>query len=133
MTVLVIQVPSIMPELPGSNILDHKIKGQFDDKSFTLLEKLGYHFSKPTRLVELKDDVTGEKIHGLTKEQMMLREQGRYDSTLKFGLGFKLLEPLRISTKKGKETTSSHYASVEKDKKLEDEMHRKIDTLCLCI
>ncbi|PHU00352.1 hypothetical protein BC332_30139 [Capsicum chinense] len=83
-----------MPELPGSNTLDHKIKGQFDDKSLTVLEKLGYHFSKPTRLVELKDDVTGEKIHGLTKEQMMLREQGRYDSTLKFGLGFKLLEPL---------------------------------------
>ncbi|PHT46175.1 hypothetical protein CQW23_15333 [Capsicum baccatum] len=77
----IIQVPSIMPELRGSNTLAHKIK----------------------------------------EAQMKLRKQGHYVAIPKFGLGFKLLESLRISTKKGKETTSSHYSSVLKDKEFEDE------------
>ncbi|KAF3616618.1 hypothetical protein T459_19150 [Capsicum annuum] len=94
MSVPVIHVPYIMPELPGSNTLAYKIKGQFGEKSFTLLEKLGYDFSNPTRLGELKDEVTGEKIHGLTEAQMKLRKQGHYVATPKFGLGFKLPEPL---------------------------------------
>ncbi|PHT93347.1 hypothetical protein T459_01229 [Capsicum annuum] len=97
MIVPVIQVPSITPELLGNNTLAQKIKG------------------------ELKDDVTGEKIHYLTESQIKLRKQGHYVATPKFDLGFKLPEPLRIATKKEKETTSSHYASVEKYKGSEDE------------
>ncbi|PHT72712.1 hypothetical protein T459_23497 [Capsicum annuum] len=97
-----LEVPSITLELPGSNTLAHKIKGQFGDKAFTLLEKSVYNFSKPTRLGELKDEVTGEKIHGLTEAQIKLRKQGHYVTTPNFGLGFKLPEPLRTSTKKGK-------------------------------
>lgn len=94
MTVPVIQVPSITPNLLGSNTLTHKIKCQFGEKAFTLLKKLGYNFSKPTRLGELKDDVTSEKRHGLTEAQMMLRKQGHHFATPKFGLGFKFPEPL---------------------------------------
>ncbi|PHT54705.1 hypothetical protein CQW23_03191 [Capsicum baccatum] len=73
MTVPVIQVSSITPDLPGSNTLAHKIKGQFGEKAFKLPEKLGYYFSNPTRLGELKDEITDEKIHGLTEAQMKLR------------------------------------------------------------
>ncbi|KAG5588048.1 hypothetical protein H5410_048482 [Solanum commersonii] len=50
-----------------------------------------YNFSNPSKLGELTEEVTGEKIHGLP-------------------------EPLQISFKKGKEITSSHYTSIEKTK-----------------
>ncbi|PHU07419.1 hypothetical protein BC332_23908 [Capsicum chinense] len=88
-TVSIIQVPSIMPELSKRNTLAHNIKGHFDEKAFMLLGKSGYDFSNLARLIELKYDVTSEKIHGLTEVQMKLRKQGRYVSTPKFGLGFK--------------------------------------------
>ncbi|KAH0656849.1 hypothetical protein KY285_018571 [Solanum tuberosum] len=48
---------------------------------------------------------------------MKLRKQGYHVATPKFGLGFSLPEPLRISSTKGKEITSSHYTSIEKTKK----------------
>ncbi|KAG5576876.1 hypothetical protein H5410_057010 [Solanum commersonii] len=71
-----------------------EIKGNFDQKVFTLFEKSGYNFSNPAKLGELTEEVTGEKIHGPTN----------------------LSEPLRISSKKEKEITSSHYTSIEKTK-----------------
>uniref|UniRef100_M1DXA9 Uncharacterized protein n=1 Tax=Solanum tuberosum TaxID=4113 RepID=M1DXA9_SOLTU len=73
-----------------------------------------------TKLGELRDEVTGEKIHGLTNSQMKFRKQGYHVATPKFGLGFSLPEPLRISSKKGKEITSSHYTSIEKTKDSKD-------------
>ncbi|KAG5621483.1 hypothetical protein H5410_006701, partial [Solanum commersonii] len=93
-----------------------QIKGNFDQKVFTLFEKSGYNFSNPTKLGELTEELTGEKIHGITKSQMRLRKQRYYVATPKFGLGFSLPEPLRISSKNGKEITSSHYTSIEKTK-----------------
>ena len=93
-TVLVIQIQPITPESSRNDTLVEKIKGHFDQKAFTLLEKSGYDFSNMTRLGELKDEVTGEKIHGLTASQMKLRKKGYYVATPKFGLGFKLAEPL---------------------------------------
>ncbi|WMV41674.1 hypothetical protein MTR67_035059 [Solanum verrucosum] len=82
--------------------------------SFTLEPSKGN--TQVAKLGELTEEVTGEKIHGLTKSQMRLRKQGYYVATSKFGLGFSLPEPLRISSKKGKEITSSHYTSIEKTK-----------------
>ncbi|KAH0707716.1 hypothetical protein KY285_010750 [Solanum tuberosum] len=78
--------------------------------------QVGYDFSNPAKLGELRDEVTGEKIHGLTNSQMKLRKQGYHVTTPKFGLGFSLPEPLWISSKKGKEITSSHYTSMENTK-----------------
>ncbi|KAH0729699.1 hypothetical protein KY290_000827 [Solanum tuberosum] len=51
----------------------------------------------PTKLGELTDEVTGEKIHELTKSQMQLRKQGYHVATPRFGLGFNLLKPFQIS------------------------------------
>ncbi|WMV15032.1 hypothetical protein MTR67_008417 [Solanum verrucosum] len=79
-------------------------------------ESDGYNFSNPAKLGEFTEEVTGEKIHGLTKSQMRLRKQGYYVATPKFGLGIGLPEPLQISSKKGKEITSSHYTSIQKTK-----------------
>ncbi|PHU27239.1 hypothetical protein BC332_05571 [Capsicum chinense] len=121
MTVPVVQIQAITPESSRNDTLVEKIKGHFDQKAFTLLEKSGYDFSNPTRLGELKDEVTGEKIHGLTASQMKLRKQGHYVATPKFRLGFKLPKPLRISARKVKKMTSSYHISVEGKKKGEDE------------
>ncbi|KAH0781663.1 hypothetical protein KY290_001261 [Solanum tuberosum] len=112
----VAQVPSFTLEPSKGNTQVGQIKGNFDQKVFTLFEKSGYNFSNLAKLGELTEEVTGEKIHGLTKSQMRLREKGYYVATPKFGLGFSLPEPLRISSKKGKEITSSHYTSIEKTK-----------------
>ncbi|KAH0697244.1 hypothetical protein KY290_014695 [Solanum tuberosum] len=60
--------------------------------------QVGYNFSNPAKLGELTEQVTGEKIQGHTKSQT------------------RLPDPIRISSKKGKEITSSHYTSIEKTK-----------------
>ncbi|WMV55191.1 hypothetical protein MTR67_048576 [Solanum verrucosum] len=112
MTVPVAQVPSFTLEPSKRNTQVGQIKGNFDQKVFTLFEKSGYNFSNPAKLGELMEEVTGEKIHGLTKSQMRLKKQGYYVATPKFGLEFSLPEPLQISSKKGKEITSSHYTSL---------------------
>ncbi|WMV42326.1 hypothetical protein MTR67_035711 [Solanum verrucosum] len=65
-----------------------------------------------TQVGELRDKVTGEKIQELTKSQMQLRKQGYHVTTPRFGLGFSLSEPLRISSKNGKEIASSHQTSI---------------------
>ncbi|KAH0643806.1 hypothetical protein KY290_033918 [Solanum tuberosum] len=70
MTVPVAQVPAIALEPSKGNTQVGKVKGNFDRKVFTLFEKSGYNFSNPAKLKELRDEVTGEKIHGLTKSQM---------------------------------------------------------------
>ncbi|KAH0761272.1 hypothetical protein KY290_017345 [Solanum tuberosum] len=99
MTVPVAQVPSFTLEPSKGNTQVGQIKGNFNQKVFTLFEKSGYNFSNPAKLGELTEEVIGY-----------------YVTTPKFGLGFNLPEPLRISSKKGKEITSSHYTSTEKTK-----------------
>ncbi|KAH0722600.1 hypothetical protein KY290_005252 [Solanum tuberosum] len=84
MTVPIAQVPSFTLEPSKGNT------------------QVGYNFSNPIKLGELTKEVIGEKLHGLTKSQMRLRKQGYYVATPKFGLGYSLLKPLRISSKNGK-------------------------------
>ncbi|XP_075086299.1 uncharacterized protein LOC142169006 [Nicotiana tabacum] len=120
MIVPVAQIPSVSCESTKGNLLADKIKGNFDPKAFILLEKSGYNFSNPSRLGELKDEAIGEKIHGLTESQMRLRKQGHYVATPKFGLGFHLAEPFRISSKRNKEIASSQHTSVEDTKEVKD-------------
>ncbi|OIT08897.1 hypothetical protein A4A49_44537, partial [Nicotiana attenuata] len=112
------QIPSVTGESAKGNFQADKIRGHYDPKAFILLEKSGYDFSNPSQLGELKDEFTGEKIHGLNESQMKLRKQGHYVATPKFGLGFRLAEPLRISSKRSKEIASSQYSSVEEMKEV---------------
>ena len=81
-----------------------------------MFEKSGYDFSNLAKLGELKDEVTGEKIHGLTTSQMQLRKQGYHVATPRFGSGFTLPESFSISSKKGKEIASFYKTSKEKTK-----------------
>ncbi|WMV50418.1 hypothetical protein MTR67_043803 [Solanum verrucosum] len=108
MIVPIAQVPSFTLEPYKGHTHVGQIKGNFDQKVFTLFEKSGYNLSNLAKLGELTEEVIGEKLHGLTKSQMQLRKQGYYVVTPKFGLGYNLPKPLRISSKKGKEITSSH-------------------------
>ncbi|KAH0737072.1 hypothetical protein KY290_035777 [Solanum tuberosum] len=75
MIVPVAQVPSFTLEPFKGNTQVGQIKGNFDQKVFTLFEKSGYNFSNPAKLGELTEEVTSEKIHRLTKSQTRLREK----------------------------------------------------------
>ncbi|KAG5586543.1 hypothetical protein H5410_046977 [Solanum commersonii] len=77
------QVPSITLEPFKGNAQVGKIKGNFDQNVFTLFEKSSYDFSNPVKLGELRDEVTGEKIHGLTKSQMQLRKKVKHRDELR--------------------------------------------------
>ncbi|KAG8387786.1 hypothetical protein BUALT_Bualt02G0057400 [Buddleja alternifolia] len=70
-----------------------KLQGTFSPKVYKLLEKSGYDFSNPSGLRKLEPELTGEKIHGLTKAQHKLRKQGYQVDQPKTGLGFALAEP----------------------------------------
>ena len=74
MTVPVAQIPCVALEPSKVNIQVGKIKGNFDQKVFTLFEKSGYDFSNPAKLEELRGEFIGEKIHGIIKSQMQLRK-----------------------------------------------------------
>ncbi|KAK4737613.1 hypothetical protein R3W88_001310 [Solanum pinnatisectum] len=56
MTVLVAQVPSFTLEPSKGNTQVGRIKGNFDQKVFTLFEKLGYNFSNPAKLGKLTEE-----------------------------------------------------------------------------
>ncbi|KAK4351336.1 hypothetical protein RND71_030649 [Anisodus tanguticus] len=64
-TVPIAQISSVTFESSKVNPQVDKLKGNFDPKVFTCLEKSSYEFSDPARLGELKYEVIGEKIHGL--------------------------------------------------------------------
>lgn len=85
MNVPVVQVLSITLESLKYNTLVDHINEHFDQKTFTLIEKLGCNFSNTVRLDELKDKVTSEKIHGFIEFQIKLRKRGHYDTTLSLG------------------------------------------------
>ncbi|KAG5589916.1 hypothetical protein H5410_040430 [Solanum commersonii] len=92
------QVSSITFEPSKGNTQVGKIKGKFDQKVFKIFEKSNYDFSNLEKLGLLKDELAGEKIHGLTN----------------------LPKPLWISSKKKKEITSFDHTSVEKTKEYKD-------------
>ncbi|KAG8379487.1 hypothetical protein BUALT_Bualt07G0093600 [Buddleja alternifolia] len=52
-----------------------KLQGTFSPKVYKRLKKSGYDFSTPSGLGKLEPELTGKKIHGLTKAQHKLRKQ----------------------------------------------------------
>nr|XP_009788410.1 PREDICTED: uncharacterized protein LOC104236226 [Nicotiana sylvestris] len=64
---------------------------------------------------------------------MKLRKQGHYVATPKFGLGFSVVEPLRISSKRSKEISSSQYTSVEEMKEVKGKKIKQRATVLDCI
>ncbi|KAH7841973.1 hypothetical protein Vadar_000063 [Vaccinium darrowii] len=86
----------------------------FDPKAYKLLANSGYDFNNPAPLGELSPEITGEKVHGLTKAQEELRRQGHKVSPPKTGLGFTPPKPICISGKsKGKNANVQHITIEE--------------------
>ncbi|KAG5561084.1 hypothetical protein RHGRI_004186 [Rhododendron griersonianum] len=94
--------------------LPEKRTDGFDPKAYKLLANTGYDFNNPTPLGELSPELTGEKVHGLSKAQEELRLQGYRVSPPKTGLGFTPPKPIRISAKgKGKKADVQHITAEE--------------------
>ncbi|KAG8363721.1 hypothetical protein BUALT_Bualt19G0051800 [Buddleja alternifolia] len=109
-----------------------KFQGTFSPKVYKLLEKSGYNFSNPSGLGKLEPELTGEKIHGLTKAQHKLRKQGYQVDQPKTGLGFTPVEPVRIRVTKKEKCVNVQHISVEGDgkgKKLSDNRVSVFDRL----
>ncbi|KAH7849859.1 hypothetical protein Vadar_024043 [Vaccinium darrowii] len=70
------------------DFLPEKRIGGFDPKAYRLLANSGYDFNNPAPLGELSPEISGEKVHALSKAQEELRRQGHKVSSLKTGLGF---------------------------------------------
>ncbi|KAG8374733.1 hypothetical protein BUALT_Bualt10G0026600 [Buddleja alternifolia] len=94
-----------------------KLQGTFGPRVYKLLEKSGYDFSNPSGLSQLEAEVTGEKIHGLTKAQHKLRRQGYHVDQPKIGLGFAPVEPVRRSVMKKEKCVNVQHISVKGDGK----------------
>ncbi|KAG8367475.1 hypothetical protein BUALT_Bualt16G0075900 [Buddleja alternifolia] len=94
-----------------------KLQGTFSPKVYKLLEKSGYNFSNPSGLGKLEPELTGEKIHGLTKAQHKLRKQEYQLDQPKTGLGFTPVEPVRIRVTKKEKCVNVQHISVEGDGK----------------
>ncbi|PIN26509.1 hypothetical protein CDL12_00732 [Handroanthus impetiginosus] len=92
-----------------------KIEGAFDPKAYDLLARSGYDFSNPSRLGELKAELTGEKIHGLNKGQQRLRNQRFRVDQPKTGLGFMSVEPIRIRVTKKIDRVNVQHITADKD------------------
>ncbi|KAG8379494.1 hypothetical protein BUALT_Bualt07G0094300 [Buddleja alternifolia] len=109
-----------------------KLQRTFSPKVYKLLKKSGYDFSNPSGLGKLEPELTGEKIHGLTKAQHKLRKQGYQVDQPKTGLGFALAEPVRIRVTKKEKCVNVQHISIEgdgKEKKPSDDRVSVFDRL----
>ncbi|PIN01713.1 Ribonuclease H [Handroanthus impetiginosus] len=98
-------------------IVYEEFKGVFDPKSYKLLEKSDFDFASPPSLGKLQSELTGEKIHGLTKKQQELRKQWFYVEQPKVGLGYVPTKPVIIHiTKKDKCVNVQHITSEDDTK-----------------
>ncbi|KAG8383737.1 hypothetical protein BUALT_Bualt04G0045000 [Buddleja alternifolia] len=94
-----------------------KLQGTFSPKVYKLLEKSRYDFSNPSGLGKLEPELTGEKIHGLTKAQHKLRKKRYHVDQPKTGLGFTPVEPVRIRVTKKEKCVNVQHISIEGDGK----------------
>ncbi|PIN12542.1 hypothetical protein CDL12_14847 [Handroanthus impetiginosus] len=102
---------------PSSEIVYEEFKGVFDPKSYKLLEKSDFDFASPPSLGKLQPELTGEKIHGLTKKQQELRKQGFYVEQPKVGLGYEPTKPVIIHITKKDKCVNVQHITAEDDTK----------------
>ncbi|XP_071933254.1 uncharacterized protein [Coffea arabica] len=71
----------------------------FDPNAYRLLAKAGYNPNEKNTLGKLPPEVTGERTHGLTPTQKMLKERGYNVESSSMGLGSQPPSPVRIMIK----------------------------------
>ncbi|KAK4409412.1 hypothetical protein Sango_0014200 [Sesamum angolense] len=108
--------PLISSDSPIPENQHRNMQGAFSQKAHHLLAKSRYDFSAPSRLNKLNPELTGEKIHGLTKAQHKLRNQDFCVVQPRIGLGFITDEPLKIPTRQEVKCATTQYISMENGK-----------------
>ena len=92
-----------------------QMKEWFDPKAYRLLARVGYDFSQQGHLGKLIPEVTGKKVHGLSKTQSKMWLEGHEIPIPKTGLGYTPEQPTQIWIKKRSNASSSQYITVEVD------------------
>ncbi|PIN00867.1 hypothetical protein CDL12_26634 [Handroanthus impetiginosus] len=115
LVVPIVGLGSLTPNKSLSPSIHQKIERAFDLKAYDLLARSGYDFSSPSRLGELKAELTGEKIHGLNKGQQRLRNQGFRVDKPKTGMGFMSVKPIRIRVTKKVDSVNVQHIAADKD------------------
>ena len=103
----------------SQSLIEHGIlsseqtKEWFDPKVYRLLAKAGYDFLKQGDLGKLILEVTGEKVHGLSKTQRKMRLEGHEIPIPKTKLSYTPEQPTQIWIKRKSNALSSQYIIVE--------------------
>ena len=88
-------------------LLSEQTKKWFNLKAYRLLARVGYNFSKQGDLGKLIPEVTGEKVHGLSKTQRKMQLKGHEIPIPKTELGYTLEQLAQIWIKKRSNASSS--------------------------
>ncbi|XP_027174203.1 uncharacterized protein LOC113773791 [Coffea eugenioides] len=78
----------------------NRTQESFDPNAYRLLAKASYNPNEKNALGKLPPEVTGEKTHGLTPTQKMLKERGYNVENLSMGLGYQPSSAVRIMIKR---------------------------------
>ncbi|XP_027178001.1 uncharacterized protein LOC113777160 [Coffea eugenioides] len=97
------------PAVEHYSLPTNQTQESFDPNAYRLLAKAGYNPNEKNTLGKLPPEVTGEKTHGLTPTQKILKERGYNVESSSMGLGYQPPSPVRIMIKK----TSCNYVNEE--------------------
>ncbi|XP_071933626.1 uncharacterized protein [Coffea arabica] len=92
--------PKEEPAVEHYSLPTNRTQEGFDPNAYRLLAKAGYNPNEKNTLGKLPSKVTGEKTHGLTPTQKMLKERGYNVESSSMGLGYQPPSPVRIIIKR---------------------------------
>ncbi|XP_027182068.1 uncharacterized protein LOC113780468 [Coffea eugenioides] len=92
--------PKEEPAVEHYSLPTNRTQKGFDPNTYRLLAKAGYNPNEKHALSKLPPEVTGEKTHGLTPTQKMLKEKGYNIESSSMGLGYQPPSPVRIMIKR---------------------------------
>nr|XP_027067484.1 uncharacterized protein LOC113693104 [Coffea arabica] len=101
--------PKEEPTVEHCSLPTNRTQEGFDPDAYRLLAKAGYNPNEKNTLGKLPPEVTGERTHGLTPTQKILKERGYNVESSSMGLGYQPPSPVRIMIKRA----SCNYVNEE--------------------
>nr|XP_027102928.1 uncharacterized protein LOC113724201 [Coffea arabica] len=101
--------PKEEPAVEHYSLPTNRTQEGFDPNAYRLLAKAGYNPNEKNTLGKLPPEVTGERTHGLTPTQKMLKERGYNVESSSMGLDYQPPSPVRIMIKRA----SCNYVNEE--------------------
>ncbi|XP_071923150.1 uncharacterized protein [Coffea arabica] len=92
--------PKEEPAVEHYSLPTNRTQEDFDPNVYRLLAKASYNPNEKNALGKLPPEVTGEKTHGLTPTQKMLKERGYNVENSSMGLGYQPSSPVGIMIKR---------------------------------